>query len=145
MELAFVYTMFHPTVYIIKLYIEMNMADLITKTVQSSNKKNNGGASGSGANVYGLSSSTKKEKAAASKGAKSYWPGSGGNRSDGKHTAVQMQTLVTANGHKADEHDLEHGGIRRKVETQVVHEPRDDDAQSRTSSTEQLQKKFGIM
>ncbi|RSL77094.1 hypothetical protein CDV31_017346 [Fusarium ambrosium] len=37
---SFVYIQFHPLVYLLKLHIEMNMADLIGKVVQASNTEN---------------------------------------------------------------------------------------------------------
>ncbi|KAH7020748.1 uncharacterized protein B0I36DRAFT_434744 [Microdochium trichocladiopsis] len=141
---GFVYSLFHPAVYGIKLYIELNMADLITKSVQGDN--GSGAASGSGGNVYHNSSGAKQDKSGKGRGARSYWGGPGASGGDDKITAVRMKTLVTANGAgTTNSQDQEQGGIRRKVETEVVHEPKDEDAQSRTSSTEQLQKKFGIV
>ena len=38
---SFVYVQFHPLVYLIKLHIEMNMADLIGKVVRASNQQGN--------------------------------------------------------------------------------------------------------
>ncbi|KAH6887042.1 hypothetical protein B0T10DRAFT_575493 [Thelonectria olida] len=43
---SFVYVQFHPLVYLVKLHIEMNMADLIGKVVRASSNANAGGSSG---------------------------------------------------------------------------------------------------
>jgi len=125
------YIQFHPLVYLIKLHIEMSLADLIAKTVR--------GEANSDPGVY-------------------YHSSTGGGRGTGptglhRHAdpagGVRMQTFVTGNRDGDNEYAdvvVDAKGIQRTVETSVVHEHRkDEDNASRTSSTEELQKKFGIV
>lgn len=137
---GFIYVQFHPLVYGIKLHIEMNLADLIAKSVRGENNSNDVGgyyhhASTDGARTGGTAARR---------------TGNNNNNHDGPHhgaSDMRMHTLVTVNRRDAadDEHDIEGKGIHRTVETRVVHEHKDDDAVSRTSSTDELQKKFGIV
>ncbi|CAJ2512656.1 Uu.00g007750.m01.CDS01 [Anthostomella pinea] len=118
---GFIYVQFHPLVYLLKLHIELNMADLIAKVVSSEN----GGShpSGSG-DVYHRSHGTGKADP----------------------RGFHMNTLVTANRQFAHDHDDDNevdlnarpkGGIQKTVETEVRH--MDDDNASQ-SSTSELQK-----
>ncbi|KAK8134592.1 hypothetical protein PG984_006604 [Apiospora sp. TS-2023a] len=87
---GFIYVQFHPLVYILKLHIELNMADLIGKIVKS---ENNG----------------------------SSYPSTGGNKRSGGNSKGGMM------------------GIQKTTE---VHHEVDEDAESRTSSTTELQKDY---
>lgn len=124
---------FHPLVYLIKLHIEMSLADLIAKTVR--------GEASSDPGVYYHSSTGGGGRGTGATGAHRHADPAGG---------VRMQTFVTGNRDRdGDEYAdvvVDAKGIQRTVETSVVHEHRkDEDNASRTSSTEELQKKFGIV
>lgn len=128
---------FHSLVHGIKLYIEMNLAELIAKTVRD--KKNINDVS-----VYHHHSSTDDARTGGA-------TRRGHSNDDGPHhgaSNVRMHALVTGSNRRGadDEHHVDVPGksIQRTVETRVVHEYKDDDAASHTSSTEQLQRKFGI-
>ncbi|KAI1343720.1 hypothetical protein F5Y15DRAFT_175762 [Xylariaceae sp. FL0016] len=117
-----VYVQFHPLVYLVKLHIEMNIAELIAKVVRASNPNPTGsGGYNSNSNRYG-----------------------------GTHN---MTTLVPARNHQSthsgedDGNPTKGGGIQRTIETHVVREPKqqDDDNQSESSSTRELQKHFAIV
>ncbi|KAI1844110.1 hypothetical protein JX265_009627 [Neoarthrinium moseri] len=121
-----IYVQFHPLIYLVKLHIEMNIADLIARVVKASNPHQTGS--------YGNSHS---------------------NRHEGSH---KMTTMVrtghnTGTQSRIDEEteDSYHhnrfpkGGIQRTIETQVIREDKDDDAQSESSSTRELQKHFAIV
>ncbi|KAJ1324692.1 hypothetical protein MN608_09395 [Microdochium nivale] len=143
---GFIYTQFHPLVYFIKLHIEMSLTDLITKSVQADQPSGNHN-SGSGANVYQHNGSGNGAQKNRSGNGRSFW-GDGSNRSGSASAAIRMRTLVTASpaGPDGESYDGPQEGIQRKVETQqVVHDLKEEDARSRTSSTEQLQKKYGIV
>lgn len=140
---GFVYVQFHPLVYILKLHIELNMADLIAKIV----KMENGGSYPSGSNP------------AAGYGGKS-GPGgrTGGTGGGGTNTAdprgFHMATLITANrdfAREAEDEQQQHHhpdakGIQKTVETVIQRQgPADEDAASCSSSTAELQKQYNIV
>ncbi|KAK9417100.1 hypothetical protein SUNI508_09118 [Seiridium unicorne] len=127
-----VYVQFHPLIYLVKLHIEMNIADMIARVVRASNPHQTGS--------YDKSNS---------------------NRHEGSHKMTTMITTRTGNGNnnkasgngthvrfdEESEADLPSAGIKRTIETQVVREPKveDDDNQSESSSTRELQKHFAIV
>ena len=132
---GFVYVQFHPLVYVLKLHIELNMADLIAKIV----KMENGGSYPSGSNPaagYG------KSKSAGRTGAT--------NTADPR--GFHMATLITANRDFAREaaddaqHHPDAKGIQKTVETVIQRQGGvDEDAASRSSSTAELQKQYNIV
>ncbi|KAH9883335.1 hypothetical protein F4778DRAFT_798168 [Xylariomycetidae sp. FL2044] len=123
---AFVYLLFHPVAYLIKLQIEMTMADLIGKVVK---------ASQGGSGPY---KSDKSRSALGDTSKKS--------RLTGVHTGVfegQHSTHVGI-GSGAD---VELVGIQKVTETHVVIDPKEDDqddGRSRSSSTRQLRDFYGV-
>ncbi|KAH8200262.1 hypothetical protein TruAng_005598 [Truncatella angustata] len=118
-----VYVQFHPLIYLVKLHIEMNIADMIARVVRAANPHHTGS--------YDKSNSRRYE---------------GGHK---------MTTLVTTRHNNASHAKADEGnedqypmdGIKRTIETQVVREPKvqDDDDQSESSSTRELQKHFAIV
>ena len=130
---GFFYVQFHPLVYLFKLHIELNMADLIAKVVRSDQ-------SGS---YESHSASRSKGTAAAKSGI--------GVHNGVDPRGVRMATLVTSNREAKLPSDISDddiidinarpkGGIQRTIETEVRHE-HEDDVASRASSTAGLQKK----
>ncbi|KAF5026922.1 hypothetical protein F66182_952 [Fusarium sp. NRRL 66182] len=138
---GFVYIQFHPLVYLLKLHIEMNMADLIGKVVRASNNDPRDGSSRSRTN--------------------------GTSRAHGTRFG---QTLASAHHRthielgEEDEFELKErekiDGIKKTVVTQIVHsgQNQDDDdstddqegherAVSEASSTKHLhhQRKFSVV
>ena len=143
---GFVYVQFHPLVYILKLHIELNMADLIAKIV----KMENGGSYPSGSNPaagYGGKSGQGGRTGGTAGG------GNGTNTADPR--GFHMATLITANRDFArdaeDEQQHQHQhpdakGIQKTVETVIQRKgPVDEDAASRSSSTAELQKQYNIV
>ncbi|KAI0179703.1 hypothetical protein GGR52DRAFT_587237 [Hypoxylon sp. FL1284] len=119
---GFVYVQFHPLVYILKLYIELNMADLIAKVVRAENGGSYGSGSGNKSKSHGLGIPTDPR-------------------------GVRLATIVTVgradpNGEDYDEENgPKEGGIQKTVETEIRHE---DDNQSSSSTTE-LQKHYQVV
>jgi hypothetical protein len=121
-----VYLQFHPMIYLVKLHIEMNIADLIARVVRASNPHQGGSDSNSHSNR--LESSHKMTTLV--------------------NTRIKKGSLAqTAKESEADMYSLPHGGIKRTIETLVICEPKDgeDDNQSESSSTRELQKHFNIV
>ncbi|KAG5794569.1 hypothetical protein H9Q69_006385 [Fusarium xylarioides] len=112
---GFVYIQFHPLVYLLKLHIEMNMADLIGKVVRAGNNDNRGG------HDYSSRSRT-----------------TGTSRPHGTRFG---QTLASAHHRthielgEEDEYELKERekieGIKKTVVTQIVHQgqQQDDDSE----------------
>ena len=133
---GFIYVQFHPLVYILKLHIELNMADLIGKIVKS---ENNGSS-------YPSTGGNKRS------GGKSTGGLGGGNatgtHNNGPHTGgFRMATLITANrdfdsNHPAGANGNSKGGMAGIQKTTEVRHVIDEDAESRTSSTTELQKDY---
>lgn len=134
---GFVYVQFHPLVYILKLHIELNMADLIAKIV----KMENGGSYPSGSNP------------AAAYGGKSGGAGRTGTGAGGTNTAdprgFRMATLITANhdfAHAVEDEQQDAKGIQKTVETVIQRQGGvEEDAASLSSSTAELQKKYNVL
>ncbi|KAF4341026.1 hypothetical protein FBEOM_5077 [Fusarium beomiforme] len=124
-----VYVQFHPLAYLVKLHIEMNMADLIIKVVKASNNSDYPDYSGSRSNP------TQKQKSSKQAG-KSMIPSAmfaGGNT-----------TFIEANKDDIELVDRIEGGIQKTTRTEVVvkqtRRVEYDDVASDTGSTRQLQK-----
>ncbi|KAK7955980.1 uncharacterized protein PG986_005202 [Apiospora aurea] len=118
------YLQFHPLTYLMKLYIEMNVASLIVKVVRDS--------------------SVDGHQTARGRHNKSQYYRTGAAH-DGATTHNKMTTFITAGRTR---HDIEAGlgtgdngsvveneGIRKTVETQIVRGKAEDDGVSETSST----------
>lgn len=119
------YLSFHPVAYLLKLQIEMKMAELITKIVKST------GGKGSEDVYYNTYSTGDKSKGTGGVAGRS-------NKSKGitNHSAFRggNSTQIGVGDHE----DVEMG-IRKTVETTVAREDVDDgDRESRTSSTREL-------
>jgi hypothetical protein len=120
---GFVYVQFHPLVYLLKLHIELNMAELITKVVRTEGSS------------YPSGSGNKSSFA----------------RTDTQ--GVKLTTLITTGQHHHNlpgDDDLENAqpqaGIQRTIETKITHsKQQDDDAASWSSSTAELRKQHGIV
>jgi hypothetical protein len=119
---GFVYVQFHPLVYLLKLHIEMNMADLITKVVRAENGS------------YPSGSGDKYSNA----------------KTDPR--GVKMATIITTTNKRnsqpieEDIYGKPIGGIQRTIETEVVHHNKaDDDAASRSSSTAELKRQYHVV
>ncbi|KAK7920459.1 hypothetical protein PG985_008481 [Apiospora marii] len=131
---GFIYVQFHPLVYILKLHIELNMADLIGKIVKSENNGSSYPSTGGNKRSGGKSGG-----------------GVGGNATgthNGPHTGgFRMATLITANrdfdsNHPAGANGSAKGGMAGIQKTTEVRHVIDEDAESRTSSTTELQKDY---
>ncbi|KAF4981962.1 hypothetical protein FZEAL_2308 [Fusarium zealandicum] len=122
-----VYLQFHPLAYLVKLHIEMNMAELITKVVKASNPHGYPGYSGSRSNPKS------SQQATANKKTGKIFP-RGGNT-----------TYVEAGGEDI-EMGREPSGIQMTKTTHVVVKPSkepeydDPDFASESSSTRQLKR-----
>lgn len=122
---GFTYVQFHPLVYLLKLHIELNMADLIAKIVRT-----DGGsyASGSGGQSAGQAASERR----------------GG---------LKMTTFVTTATKSRPEEDAKDaeknayagGGIHRTIETKIVRDEPDNDGGSVSSSTAELKRQYNIV
>ncbi|KAI1340769.1 hypothetical protein F5Y15DRAFT_32178 [Xylariaceae sp. FL0016] len=124
---SFVYLLFHPVAYLIKLQIEMTMADLIAKVVKASN--------GHSSDPY----KSDKTRTAPTQSRKTA-------RNTGIHTGVVDNHHSTRIGVGDDDNDVELAGIQKTVETHIIVNPKDDDqddGQSRSSSTRQLRDFYG--
>ncbi|KAH7127915.1 hypothetical protein B0J13DRAFT_453887 [Dactylonectria estremocensis] len=97
---GFVYIQFHPLVYLLKLHIEMNMADLIGKVVKASNQQNS----------YDYSSRSRTA------------PKNGTQARHSRFAGTRTRTHIELGDD--DEYELQQRenlqGIKRTVETQVV-------------------------
>jgi hypothetical protein len=134
MKSSLLYLNFHPVAYLLKLYIEMNMADLIVKVVRATNPH---------AHVDGSYSHEKSSTGI---------PGThtGGIQSTTAATTITASKRVSRprNGTVLDgdsTEDLELAGIQKTTETQVVFSSKsleDDDGDSRSSSTRELRQPF---
>ncbi|KFA68891.1 hypothetical protein S40285_09378 [Stachybotrys chlorohalonatus IBT 40285] len=134
---SLVYLSFHPVCYLLKLQIEMKMAELITKIVRST------GASSSEDIYYRQSSTGPKSKSGAPAGGqKARFSSvlSNGNRA----FRGEQTTKVEVGDHDSDLELEVHGaeGIMKTVQTTIALSPVDDrnedDAHSRSSSTREL-------
>jgi hypothetical protein len=157
------YVQFHPLVYIIKLYIEMNMADLITKVVRASNPAGHGSSSGPATHTQTQSG---KNQAAASrtkttKDGTTVPSGIFGNSADKNYTAkISAQGADNVDIELGDfVHSPQSGGIQKTVQvtTDVSHtgngkmsEEVDEGAETETeansesSSTRRLKRHYGV-
>ncbi|KAF4456394.1 hypothetical protein F53441_1464 [Fusarium austroafricanum] len=127
-----VYVQFHPLAYLVKLHIEMNMADLIIKVVKASNNGDYPDYSGSRSNP---TNPTQKQKSSRQTG-KSKVPSAmfmGGNT-----------TFIEANTDDIELVDRMEGGIQKTTRMEVIvkqtrpSECDDRDGVSDTGSTRQL-------
>ncbi|KAK7985562.1 hypothetical protein PG988_003184 [Apiospora saccharicola] len=120
-----VYLQFHPLTYLMKLYIEMNVASLIVKVVRDTS------VDGHGHTVRGRPHKS------------SQYYRTGDHDGAANH---KMVTFITANRTRRDDPEagdghsdvgiaVENEGIRKTVETQIVHGKAEDDGASETSST----------
>ncbi|KAK8052211.1 glutathione s-transferase [Apiospora rasikravindrae] len=117
-----VYLQFHPLTYLMKLYIEMNVASLIVKVVRDTSVRGGHTARGQAQNT-------------------------GHYYRTGDHdgaTNNKVATYITANRTRhdtgigvgtSDSGSAENEGIRKTVETHIVHGKAEDDGVSETSST----------
>jgi hypothetical protein len=118
---GYTYIQFHPLVYLIKLHIEMNMADLIVKIVRI-----DGGSYASGS------------------GGQSARERSGGLKmTTFVTTATKTRRDDNEKGQAAKEYAGE--GIQRTIETQIIRHEADTDAGSVSSSTAELRKQHNIV
>lgn len=129
-----VYLQFHPLAYLVKLHIEMNMADLITKVVKASNP--------SGYPDYSNSRSRSNQKSS------QRGTNANGSKKIGSMFAGGNTTFVEAGGDDIElpARDVS-GGIQKTMTTQVVIKPAggnsdydDHDFASESSSTRQLKR-----
>ncbi|KAI0441685.1 hypothetical protein F4803DRAFT_406663 [Xylaria telfairii] len=121
---GFIYLQFHPFVYLTKLYIELNVTELIAKVV----RLDEGGSDPSGSG------------------------GGTGRKSNARTTntgirGIRMGTLITANREFSELHDqnLPSTGIKKTVETEVRYITKEaDDGGSQASSTEELRNFYNV-
>ncbi|KAI0968632.1 hypothetical protein F4678DRAFT_481842 [Xylaria arbuscula] len=108
---GFIYLQFHPFVYLFKLYIELNVTELLAKIVGLDEGSSN------------PSNPTKSHK----------------GHSTGTR-GIRMATLITANRDFTELHDsdLPKTGIQKTVETEIRYTKNDDDGGSQSSSTREL-------
>ncbi|KAI1848574.1 hypothetical protein JX265_011572 [Neoarthrinium moseri] len=129
---SFVYLLFHPVAYLLKLHIEMNMADLIAKVVKATNP---------GQDPYKSKSKSDNHTSTVHK---SHKMSRILNTGRDHHS-----TRVEAGGDAGNDIiELQEQGIRRVIKTEVIREDfkmpietvsaRDDDIESRSSSTRKL-------
>ncbi|KAI1276064.1 hypothetical protein F5Y07DRAFT_367982 [Xylaria sp. FL0933] len=109
-----VYLAFHPLVYLLKLYIELNLTDLLAKIVsvaegQSSHSDGTKKRSGKTSNGYGVD-----------------------------NLGTKMVTLITANREPPEAGESSRGVIQKTVETEIRYTKDESDSASRTSSTKEL-------
>lgn len=150
---SLVYLQFHPVAYLLKLQIEMTMADLITKIVRSSN----------GGDYYSNSRSGGRTKNGGPPGtASGKKAGRGGSHVHNLTFTEQNKTHVEVGDPDTDFELRERTGtntpqpdvgIRKTVETVVNSEPREgreshereiDDSESQSSSTRKLHYHYGL-
>ncbi|KAI0521244.1 hypothetical protein F5B22DRAFT_596289 [Xylaria bambusicola] len=108
---GFVYLVFHPLVYLLKLHIELNLTDLLAKIVRV--------AEGNSTHSEGSKRRTGK------------------SGTDAQTGGTRMATLITANRDRPESDDLKKG-IHKTVETEIRYTKEDSDAASGTGSTNQL-------
>ncbi|EEU39267.1 uncharacterized protein NECHADRAFT_43326, partial [Fusarium vanettenii 77-13-4] len=138
MKSSLVYLSFHPVCYLLKLQIEMKMAELITKIVRST------GRHGSDDIYYRQSSTGDKSKTARGTTKAKFSTGLSGAQG----TFKQGNTTQIEAGDQDSDIEMEirdratDGGIIKTTHTTVASSPvdirEDDDSHSRTSSTRQL-------
>ncbi|KAK8093897.1 hypothetical protein PG997_000582 [Apiospora hydei] len=138
---GFIYVQFHPLVYILKLHIELNMADLIGKIVKS---ENNGSSYPSSGNKQSGGKSTGGVRGATNVGANN------DSNNPGDPRGFRMATLITANREFDNNHPSSSSGGGAKgmmgiQKTTEVHHVIDEDNESRTSSTTELQKDYAMV
>ncbi|KAH7023863.1 hypothetical protein EDB80DRAFT_56499 [Ilyonectria destructans] len=125
-----VYLQFHPLAYLVKLHIEMNMAELITKVVKASNPSGYADYSGSRSQPTNGKSSSRGQTVN-SKHMRSVFP-------DGNTTYIQ------GGGDDIEMPKRELGGIQKTTTTQVVVKSQsgydEQDLASESSSTHQLKR-----
>ncbi|KAF7556871.1 hypothetical protein G7Z17_g1111 [Cylindrodendrum hubeiense] len=126
-----VYLQFHPLAYLVKLHIEMNMAELITKVVKASNQTGYPDYSGSRSQPTGNKSAASRAQTTNSKHMRSVFP-------DGHVTFVQ------GGGDDIEMPNRDHGGIQKTTTTQVVVKSQsgydEQDLNSESSSTRHLKR-----
>ncbi|KAI0481907.1 hypothetical protein F4859DRAFT_476379 [Xylaria cf. heliscus] len=121
---GFIYLQFHPFVYLFKLYIELNVTELIAKIV----RLDEAGSDPSGSN------------------------GGTGGKSNAKGTnagirGINMGTLITSNREftELNDHSLPTTGIQKTVETEIRYTTKEeDDRGSQSSSTEELRHFYNV-
>lgn len=133
---GFVYVQFHPLVYLLKLHIEMNMADLIGKVVRASNQEG----------THDYSSRSRTGQAGSRPNA---------SRFGGNITSTHHRTHIEL-GDDDDEMELKERenleGIKKTVVTEIIRSGPDDDdvpelherAVSEASSTKLQGRPYGI-
>ncbi|KAF5020953.1 hypothetical protein F66182_6999 [Fusarium sp. NRRL 66182] len=126
-----VYFQFHPLAYLIKLHVEMNMAELVTKILRASNS--------SATNDYSNSHSRSTQQQKSSQG----------QTAKGKQATAMFVggnvTYIEAGGDGIELADRAEGGIQKTTRTEVLRQTRPSssdncDLASDTGSTRQLQK-----
>ncbi|KAI4602193.1 hypothetical protein KJ359_009430 [Pestalotiopsis sp. 9143b] len=130
-----VYIQFHPLIYLVKLHIEMNIADMIARVVRASNPHQTGSYDKSNSNNrYGGTTQKMTTMVHTRTGNGN---GKYNNNTHGSHVGFAEDS----------DGDVPSAGIKRTIETQVVREPKaeDDDNQSESNSTRELQKHFAIV
>ena len=141
---GFIYVQFHPLVYMLKLHIELNMADLIGKIVKSeqngSSYPSTGGKRSGGKSLGGVRGT------GVNGGVNGTGTHNGNNGPDPR--GFRMATLITAN-HDFDGAGPANGGGGKGMggiqKTTEVHHVIDEDNESRTSSTTELQKDYAMV
>lgn len=141
---GFIYVQFHPLVYMLKLHIELNMADLIGKIVKS---EQNGSSYPSSGNKRSGGKSLGGIRGTNANGGAGGGTQTGNNGPDPR--GFRMATLITANrdfdggaAGPANGAGKPMGGIQKTTE---VHHVIDEDNESRTSSTTELQKDYAMV
>ncbi|RSL68969.1 hypothetical protein CEP54_002592 [Fusarium duplospermum] len=138
MKSSLVYLSFHPVCYLLKLQIEMKMAELITKIVRST------GRHGSDDIYYRQSSTGDKSKTAGGTTKVKFSNGlSGAQGTFRQGNTTQIEAGEPDSDIEMDIRDrATDGGIIRTIHTTVASSPvdirEDDDSHSRTSSTRKL-------
>ncbi|KAJ2984749.1 hypothetical protein NUW58_g5897 [Xylaria curta] len=117
---GFIYLVFHPLVYLLKLHIELNLTDLLAKIVRvdegDSFSHPTGSKKGTGKTSHGHTT---------------------------VHQGIRMATLITANRDNVEaDNDRLKGGIKKTVETEIRYTKDESDAASGTSSTKNLYSPF---
>lgn len=134
------YIQFHPLTYLLKLHIEMNIAELITKVVQASNPMEGHSGHKSHSLPGTLEHSSRKSRV----NAKPHGSGFSAHISSmlsGSHgDHIEISSQETAHEMKPQE-----GGIHKKMETTVTSKAlEEDEFGSESSSTRKLHKAIGM-
>ncbi|KAI8945999.1 hypothetical protein F4801DRAFT_597169 [Xylaria longipes] len=125
LENGFIYLQFHPFVYLVKLHIELNLTQLLAKIVRLDEGDS------------GLTGSKSKEVT----GRKSNPIGTNaGSR------GIKMATLITTTREFTELRDSDppNTGIQKTVETKIEYNKDDDDRDSHSSSTRELNEFYNV-